>query len=148
MATYVGFSTQNLDKVRELFKPGIDFGDGIVPQPSKISKKYRLSDEQLVINDFINALNIPQGQKVGRPEYGTTLWSFVFEPNTTDVRVQLEAEVRRMAEMDPRIILNSVQAFPQDNGVLLEVELAISPFNNPMTMSIMFDQATSTAFST
>lgn len=113
MATYVGFSTQNLDKVRELFKPGIDFGDGIVPQPSKISKKYRLSDEQLVINDFINALNIPQGQKVGRPEYGTTLWSFVFEPNTTDVRVQLEAEVRRMAEMDPRIILNSVQAFPR-----------------------------------
>jgi phage baseplate assembly protein W len=147
MATYVGFTTQNIDQVRELFKPGVDSGEGVVVRPSQVSKKYRITDEQLVINDFINSLNVPQGQKIGRPEYGTTLWSFVFEPNTTDIRYQLETEIRRMAAMDPRLILNTVQAFPQDNGVLIEVELAVAPFNNPINLSITFDQATSRAFS-
>jgi phage baseplate assembly protein W len=147
MATYVGFTTQNIDQVRELFKPGVDFGEGVVVKPSQASRKYRITDEQLVINDFLNSLNIPQGQRVGKPEYGTTLWSFVFEPNTTDVRYQLETEIRRMAAMDPRLILNTVEAFPQDNGVLMEVELAVAPFNNPINLSITFDQATSRAFS-
>lgn len=147
MATYIGFTTQNIDQVRELFKPGVDFSEGVVVKPSQASRKYRITDEQLVINDFLNSLNIPQGQRVGKPEYGTTLWSFVFEPNTTDVRYQLETEIRRMAAMDPRLILNTVEAFPQDNGVLIEVELAVAPFNNPINLSITFDQATSRAFS-
>lgn len=148
MATYVGFTTQNINQVRALYQPGVDVGIGAITQPNQASKKYRLSDEQLVINDFINSLNIPQGQRVGQPGYGTTLWSFIFEPNTTDVRLLLETEIRRMAAMDPRLILNTVQAFPQDNGILLEVELAVAPFNNPMTLNVTFDQATSKAFST
>lgn len=147
MATYVGFTTQNINQVRELYQPGVDVGIGAIVRPNQTSKKYKITDEQLVINDFINALNIPQGQRVGQPGYGTTLWSFIFEPNTTDVRILLEDEVRRMAAMDSRLILNTVQAFPQDNGILLEVELAVAPFNNPMSLSITFDQATGRAFS-
>jgi phage baseplate assembly protein W len=145
MATFIGFSTQNIDKVREIFTPGTDAGQGVVVNTFNSSKKYRMTDEQLVINDFINALNIPQGQKVGRPEYGTTVWSFIFEPNTLDMRKQLEIEIRRMASLDPRLILNSVQVYPQDNGVLIEIEMAVSQFNDPMILSVMFDQTTSTA---
>lgn len=146
MATYIGFTTQNINQVRALYKPGVDVGIGAIVQPNQVARKYRITDEQLVVNDFINALNIPQGQRVGQPGYGTTIWSFIFEPNTTDVRILLETEIRRIAEMDSRIILNDVQAFPQDNGVLLEIELAIAPFNNPMTLNITFDQATNKAF--
>lgn len=146
MATYIGFSTKNIDQVRQQVMPGVDATDGLTPKALMVSKKYRITDEQLVINDFLNSLNIPQGQRIGRPEYGTTLWSFVFEPNTTDIRSQIETEIRRMADLDGRLILNTVQAFPQDNGILLEVELAVSPFNNPMTLSITLDQNTNTAF--
>ena len=39
---------------------------------------------------FINALNISQGQLPGKPGYGTTLWSFIFDPNTADVQFELE----------------------------------------------------------
>jgi phage baseplate assembly protein W len=146
MATYVGFTTQNINQVRELYQPGVDSGVGSIVQPNQVARKYRITDEQLVVNDFINSLNIPQGQRVGQPGYGTTLWSFIFEPNTTDVRMLIETEIRRVAAMDSRIILNGVQAFPQDNGVLLEVEIAVAPFNNPMTLNITFDQATNKAF--
>ena len=90
-------------------------------------------------------MNIQQGQKVGKPEYGTTLWSFVFEPNTSDVQTQLTDEIRRVASQDPRMILNTVNAFPQENGILIEVEMAIAPFNNAFALNVFFDNATNLA---
>ena len=108
-------------------------------------KKYRTVDEQLVIQDFINAMNIQQGQKVGNPGYGTTLWSFVFEPNTADVQIQLELEIRRVASLDPRMLLNNVTAFPYEQGILIEVELAIAPFNNAQTLGIFLNNNNNTA---
>jgi len=146
MPTYIGFSTINANKPRSTnLNAGVDGGTGSIVQPIIFGKKFKLVDEQLVIQDFLNALNIPQGQKVGNPGYGTTLWSFVFEPNTSDVQVQLQNEIRRVAGLDPRMIVNSVNAYPQENGILLEVELAIAPFNNAQVLSVFFNNSTSRA---
>ena len=98
-----------------------------------------------MVQDFINALNIQQGQKVGQPGYGTTLWTFVFEPNTPDTQFQIESEVRRVASSDPRMIVNSVNSYPQENGILIEVEMAIAPFNNAFALSVFFDNSTNLA---
>jgi phage baseplate assembly protein W len=148
MPTFIGFSTQQLDSIRngQVFSGG-DGGAGSLISPLKPTKKFRTVDQDLVIRDFINVLNIPQGQKPGRPDYGTSLWSFVFEPNTLDVQLQLEAEVRRIASLDPRLQLNSVISYPQDTGILIEMELAISPFNDVLTLSVLFDQNTNRAVS-
>ena len=109
MPTFIGFSTQQLDAVRSSqIRSGVDGGAGSITNSLKLTKKYRTVDQELVVRDLLNALNIPQGQKIGRPEYGTSLWSFIFEPNTFDVQIQLEAEVRRVVSLDPRIQLNSV----------------------------------------
>lgn len=146
MPTYIGFSTLGADKPKSTnVNSGVDGGFGGILTPVNTGKKYRLVDQQLVLQDFINALNIPLGQKVGQPGYGTTLWGFVFEPNTADVQFQLENEIKRVASLDPRLILNYVKAFPQENGILLEVELAISPFNEPLTLSVFFNSATNRA---
>lgn len=146
MPTYVGFSTSNSNAPRSTnLSVGPDGGSGSLTSPVRFGKKYRLVDEQLVIQDFLNALNIQQGQKVGNPGYGTTLWSFVFEPNTADVQFQLENEIRRVAQLDPRMIINSIKAYPQENGILLEVELAIAPFNNAQLLSVFFNNATNSA---
>ena len=97
MPRYIGFSTINVNKPRSTNLPaGADGGSGGIPNPIIFGKKFQTVDEQLVIQDFINAMNIQQGQKVGQPGYGTTLWSFVFEPNTYDVQFQLENEIRRI----------------------------------------------------
>jgi phage baseplate assembly protein W len=141
MPTYIGFSTIGSNQPRTTNAPGgVDGGFGSVVKPINFGKKFRLVDQPLVIQDFVNALNIQQGQKVGKPEYGTTLWSFVFEPNTADVQFQLENEIRRVASLDPRLIINYVKAFPQENGILLEVELAIAPFNDAQILSVFFDR--------
>ena len=102
-------------------------------------------DQQLVIQDLVNALNIKRGQKVGQPEYGTSIWDFVFEPNTEDVQFALENEIRRVISLDPRIILNFVKAYPKENGILIETEIAINPFNQATFLNVFFNNQTNTA---
>lgn len=146
MPTYIGFSTINANKPKTTNQPmGIDGGFGGIVKPIVFGKKFRTVDSQLVIQDLVNSFNIPKGQKVGQPEYGTTLWDFIFDPNTADVQIQLENEIRRVASLDPRLILNSVVSYPQENGILIEVELAVAPFNNADVLQLFFNQLTNNA---
>jgi phage baseplate assembly protein W len=146
MPSYIGFSTIGSDQPRSKdLTEGISGGVVRVFAPVIVGKKFRLVDEQLVLQDFLNALNISQGQKVGQPEYGTTLWSFVFEPDTIDVQTKLQEEITRLVSLDPRMTLNTVSAYPQENGILIEMEIAVLPFNNPSVVNIFFDNLTSKA---
>ena len=146
MANYIGFSTINANKPQSTnLNAGVDGGTGSTIQPLVIGKKFRLVDQPLVVQDLVNALNIQKGQKVGQPDYGTTLWSFIFEPNTFDVQNQLTTEIRRVASLDPRLIINTVNAYPQENGILVEVELAVSPYNQPLDLTLFFSSSTNTA---
>jgi phage baseplate assembly protein W len=146
MPTYVGFSTIGANEPKTTnASTGIDGGTGGVLKPTIPGKKYRLVDEALVIRDFVNALNIQQGQKVGNPGYGSTIWSFVFEPNDAQTQFKIENEIRRIASSDPRLIVNTVKSYTQDNGILLEVEIAIAPFNNAEILNVFFNNLTNTA---
>ena len=49
-------------------------------------KKFTLTDFELIKRDLLNAFNIRQGQLPGRPGYGTVLWEYVFEPQTTQTQ--------------------------------------------------------------
>lgn len=102
-------------------------------------KKFTLTDFELIKRDLLNAFNIQQGALPGRPDYGTVLWSFLFEPQLEAVQTQITNEVRRVAAGDPRIYINSVQAYPQENGILLEVELTAVPSTNAERLQIFFD---------
>jgi phage baseplate assembly protein W len=164
MPQYIGFSTQNACLPRSTNMQinssmnqsvsinglningyGVPTGYGGIGNSLIPGKKFTLTDEQLVIRDFLNALNIPLGSVVGQPQLGTSLWSFLFEPNTSDVQVQLEQELRRVAAQDPRIDLNFIKAFPQESGILVEIQFSIVPFNNPKTLNVFFNQQTTVA---
>jgi phage baseplate assembly protein W len=146
MPTYIGFSTIGANEPRTTnASTGIDVGTGGVLKPTIPGKNYLIVDEALVIRDFVNALNIQQGQKVGNPGYGSTIWSYIFEPNDADTRLKLENEIRRIGNNDPRLIINTVKSYAQENGILLEVELAIAPFNNAEILNVFFNNLTNTA---
>jgi hypothetical protein len=146
MPAYIGYSSINGSQPRSTNLPfGTAGGVGSMVAPVIVGNKFQLVDTPLVVQDFINALNIQKGQKVGNPGYGTTLWTFVFEPNTPDTQFQLESEIRRVASQDPRMILNSVYSYPQENGILIELEMAIAPFNNAFDLNVFFDNSTNQA---
>lgn len=102
-------------------------------------KKFTLTDFELIKRDLLNAFNIQQGSLPGRPDYGTVLWSFLFDPQLEVLQTQVTNEVMRVAAGDPRIQIISVQAYPQDNGMLLEVELQAIPSTNAERLQIFFD---------
>jgi phage baseplate assembly protein W len=146
MPQYIGFSTLNANKPRSTnMQTGYQGGVGSITAPVIAGKKYRLTDERLVVQDLINALNIRQGEKVGQPDYGTTIWGYVFDPNIQDTQLALETEIRRIASQDPRLMINYVNAYPQQNGILMEIELSVVPFNQTELLSVFFDANTNSA---
>jgi phage baseplate assembly protein W len=146
MATYLGFSTQNVGKSQTTNAlSGRDGGPGGIRQSIVWGKKFKLVDAKLVVQDLINAMNIRKGTKVGNPGYGTALWDYVFETNTLAVRAQIENEVRRLARLDPRIILNSVAIYSNSNGVLIELQMAVAPINEAFVTKININLTKETA---
>ena len=102
-------------------------------------KKFTLTDFELIKRDLLNAFNIRQGQLPGRPAYGTVLWDYLFENQVEELQSSIEQEVQRVAGGDPRIYINSIQTYPQENGILLELELQVVPSTDAERLSIFFD---------
>ena len=113
--TFIGFNTQNQ------------------------YKKFTLTDYALIKRDLLNAFNIRQGQLPGRPAYGTILWDFLFENQLEELQTSIVTEVQRVAGGDPRIYISDTQVYPQENGILIEIELTVIPSKNAQRLSIFFD---------
>ncbi len=116
MATFIGFST--IDRY----------------------KKLTVLDFELIKIDLLNAFNIRQGQLVGRPGYGTTLWDNLFENQTQETEQAIYTEIQRVAGGDPRVYISSIDLFPQQNGLLIQLEITVVPSNNSQRLAIFFDQ--------
>jgi hypothetical protein len=102
-------------------------------------KKFTLTDFALIKRDLLNAFNIRQGQLPGRPAYGTVLWDFLFENQLEELQTSIVTEIQRVAGGDPRIYISDTQVYPQENGILLEIELQVIPSDNAQRLSIFFD---------
>jgi phage baseplate assembly protein W len=116
MATFIGFNTINQ------------------------FKKFTLVDFELIKRDLLNAFNIRQGQLPGRPGYGTVIWDYVFENQTQETERGITAEIQRVAGGDPRVFISSIELFPQENGMLIQLEITVVPSTNAERLSIFFDQ--------
>lgn len=108
-------------------------------------KKFTLTDSALVKRDLLNALNIRQGQIPGRPQVGTILWDNLFDSQTNETNNSIIAEIQRVAGGDPRLQIANIEIFPQENGILLQVEIMIVPSTDAERLSIFFDQNTRSA---
>jgi len=108
-------------------------------------KKFTLTDADLVKRDFVNALNIKQGTLPGRPQYGTVIWDNLFENQGNQVTTAIENELQRVGGGDPRLQIISTEIFPQENGILLQVEIQIVPSTESERLRIFFDNETRVA---
>jgi len=105
-------------------------------------KKFTLTDFELIKQDLSNALNIQQGSLPGRPGYGTTIWGFVFENQTEETQAAMITELQRVVGGDPRLYLSDAQVYPQENGILIEMQVQIVPTTSVERLNIFFDQNT------
>ena len=103
-------------------------------------KKFTVVDFELIKIDLLNAFNIRQGQLVGRPQYGTVLWDYVFENQTQETEKQIIAEIQRVCGGDPRVYVSSIDLFPQQNGMLVQLQVTVVPSTDAQRLSIFFGQ--------
>ena len=115
MATFIGFNTVNQ------------------------FKKFTLTDFELIKRDLINAFNIKQGEKPGRPGYGTVLWDFLFESQDQATETAILAEVQRVVGQDPRIFLQDAAVYARDQGMLIELSVAVVPSTDAERLAVFFD---------
>lgn len=145
MPVYNGFNTININQPRTFVRSGVDGGVGSITQTPRVGKKFRLYDDELVIRDFTNALNIKQGEKVGNPSYGTTLWDYVFEPNTNETRLAIENEIRRVASQDPRLTINTLQLYDHAQGILVELQITVNLNDSVVQLGYLLNRQTGQA---
>lgn len=108
-------------------------------------KKFTLTDSALIKRDLLNALNIRQGQVPGRPQVGTILWDNLFDNQTDETEQSIINEIQRVAGGDPRLQISSVEVFPQQSGMLIQIEIILVPSTEPERLAIFFDQNTRNA---
>ena len=116
MSTFIGFSSVNRNK------------------------KFTLVDFDLIKQDLLNAFNIQQGQLVGRPGYGTIIWNYLFESQIPETQTAIYDEIQRVVGGDPRLYINNIYMFPQENGILIELELQTVATTDAQRLSIFFNQ--------
>lgn len=97
MATFIGYNTQG--------------------NPKSVT----LTDFELVKQDLLNSLNIQQGELPGRPEYGSTIQSILFDNLNPETIDKLRTEIQRLIATDPRVSLDDLQIYSQENGLLVEL---------------------------
>jgi phage baseplate assembly protein W len=108
-------------------------------------KKFTLTDFALVKRDFLNSLNIRYGEKVGRPGYGTKIWSFIFEQQDDETYLAVKKELQRMVDLDPRIYALRIDTSPNDVGLIVDMEVQLAMTGSVSGLRILFDEQSAKA---
>ena len=123
MSNYLGFSTIN-----NSFGP------------------YSLTGYNLVVQDFLNQLNIRKGDIPHRPIIGCIIWDLLFSPFTPSVENQILTDITRIIKMDPRLSASSTVAVTSfEKGIQLDVELIFSNSNQSSSLKLLFDETQTSA---
>jgi len=108
------------------------------------SKKFRANDFDLVKQDLLNHFSIRKGEKLMQPNFGSIIWSLLFEPMDDHINQVIVDDVKRIVGYDPRLGLQNITVITQDYGLQIELDLVYIPTNQASKMSLQFDSNSST----
>lgn len=104
-------------------------------------KKFGLTDFDLIKRDLLNAFLIREGEVPGRPDLGSKIWNFVFEPLNSEVRDQIEFEVKRIIGLDPRLQIDRLEISTNHNTVIIEVSVVVRPEMSVERLFLVFNES-------
>jgi len=94
---------------------------------------------------LLNGLLIRQGEVPGRPNIGTSLWDYLFESIDDKSLRQIENELRKSIERDPRVRVDDVVFYTQDNGLLVELAVSTQASSESQMLKLFLDTENLTA---
>lgn len=99
-----------------------------------------LYDFELIKQDILNHFNTRRGERVMIPEFGTIIWSLIFDPFTNDVKQAIADDINRICNFDPRVIPVQIDVDEQEYGMLLELTLRVVGTDQSINMRLAFDR--------
>lgn len=106
--------------------------------------KFRVTDFELAKQDLINHLQISKGEKLMNADFGTTIWTMLFENMTEDLRLELVAEIKRVVESDPRLKLSNINVVEFEKGIQVELDILYTGHLSPVSLTLSFETAAQT----
>lgn len=106
------------------------------------TKKYRLTDLELIKRDLLNHFAIRKGEKLMDPNFGSIIWNMIFEPLTADVKATIVADIKRIITYDPRLQVNGVLIDELESGLQVQIDLTFLPGNYSDSLRLRFDAGT------
>jgi phage baseplate assembly protein W len=108
------------------------------------SKKFRLTDLDLVKRNLLNHFKIRKGEKLMQPNFGSIIWNTLFEPLTEETKKIIIDDVTAVVGYDPRLIIDGVIIQQLDSGLQLQISLTYKPTNISTTMNLNFNKNSET----
>ncbi|CAB4130357.1 baseplate wedge subunit [uncultured Caudovirales phage] len=102
--------------------------------------KFRLTDFDLAKQGLINHLQISKGEKLMNPEFGSSIWSMIFENMTSDLTSEIVAEVSRIVKLDPRLTLNDISIVEYEHGLQVNLALTYVGEIQPSLLKLSFER--------
>jgi phage baseplate assembly protein W len=93
----------------------------------KVRAPYTLIDGELIKQDLMNELKARKGERVMRPNFGTTLYDILMNPLDQFVIEEVKEEVRRVIEKDPRVQIDEIFTQTLDHLIRVQVQLKFLP---------------------
>lgn len=107
-------------------------------------KKFRVTDFELVKQDLINHFNIRKGEKLMQPDFGTIIWSCLFEPFTEALRQTIIDDVKKIINSDPRLGVQQLDIIEEQYGIQITIGLIYLQTNQVDTLRLAFDRNSQT----
>jgi phage baseplate assembly protein W len=102
---------------------------------------YKLKDNSLVIRDLLNHLYIRKGEKLHNAEFGSIIWTSIFEPLTPALKEAIRKDIETVAGYDPRIrLIDRVVVQEYENGLRIDVQITFSANNEVANLALQFDR--------
>lgn len=87
------------------------------------------------LNQGLNRL----GERMMRPQFGSGLEGFVFDPNDANLSGRIEFYVRRAIELwEPRVEVQEVKTIPQGNRIDIDVRYVVPATNREDNLAFPF----------
>ncbi len=106
----------------------------------KITPNTEITDVDLVKRDLLNHFFTIKGERVMRPEFGSTIWELLFEPFDSTTREAIIADAQEIASQEPRVELDSLDVIEFEHGIRLSFVLLYVPLKALGTFEIEFDR--------
>lgn len=108
------------------------------------TKKFRLTDIELVKQDLINHFSIRKGEKLMQPDFGSIIWNALFEPMTADIQSAIVDDIKRIVNYDPRVSATNVLVDQLDHGLQVQVDLLFLQGNFSTSLTLSFNSESNT----